>query len=122
MTCLRHEKNKNMEDNTVKDVRNLFRLRKEIDDTSIKEIIYLFRLKEENEAIKVRVIREIRNHFEHEEEDYCKSVKVGKFWSNNHIEYENNGDRYKTLSIEEYHNKIRPYLKDIDDLKNSYTW
>ena len=28
-----------------------------------------------------------------------------------------NGDRNKTLSTEEYLNKIRPYLKNINDLK-----
>ena len=38
-------------------------------------------------------------------------VRVSNFWSNNYIEYESNGERSKTLSIEEYWNKIRPYLK-----------
>ena len=55
---------------------------KEIDDFTIKSIINLFRLKKENEAIKGKVIRDIRNLFEHEEEDYYKPVRVG-FWSNN---------------------------------------
>ena len=42
--------------------------------------------------------------------------------SNNHIEYESNGDRNKTLSIEEYLNKVRPYLKlIINNLKKSDT-
>ena len=41
----------------------------------------------------------------------------------NHIEYKSNGDRNKTLSLEEYLNKIRPYLKGIiNDLKKSDTW
>ena len=39
------------------------------------------------------------------------------------MEYESNDDRNKTLSVEEYFNKIRPYLKDIiNNLKNSDTW
>ena len=59
------------------------------------------------------MIRDIRNHFEHEEEDYYKPVRVGNFCSNSYIEYESNGDRNKVLSIEEYLNKIRAYLKDI---------
>ena len=46
------------------------------------------------------------------EEDYYKPVRAGTFYSNNYIEYESNGDRNKTLSIEEYLNKIGPYLKD----------
>ena len=33
--------------------------------------------------------------------------------SNNYIEYKSNGDRNKTLSVEEYLNRISPYLKDI---------
>ena len=33
-------------------MRNLFRLQKEIDDTAIKDITNLFRLKKENKAIK----------------------------------------------------------------------
>ena len=49
---------------------------------------------------------------EQEKEDYYKQVRLGGFWNNNYIEYENNGDRNKTLSIEEYLNKIRLYLKD----------
>ena len=43
--------------------------------------------------------------------------------SNKYIEYESNYDRNKTLSVEEYLNKINPYLKDIiNSLKNYDTW
>ena len=49
---------------------------------------------------------------EQEKEDYYKQIRLGDIWNNNYIEYENNGDRNKTLSIEEYLNKIRLYLKD----------
>ena len=57
-----------------------------------------------------------------EEQNYLKSVTVNNFWSNNYIEYESNGDRNKTLSAEEYLDKIRPYLKDIiNKLKKSDT-
>ena len=45
--------------------------------------------------MKDRVIRVIRNLFGHEEEDYCKLVKVGTFSSNKHIGYESNGDNRK---------------------------
>ena len=48
------------------------------------------------------MIRDIRNFFEHKEEDYYKPVRVACFWSNNYIEYESNGDRNKKLSIERY--------------------
>ena len=47
---------------------------------------------------------------------------VNYFWNNNYIENKSKGDR-KTLLIEEYLNKIKPYLKDIiNDLKKSDTW
>ena len=50
------------------------------------------------------------NISEQEKEDYYKPVRVGKFWSRNYIEFENNGDKNKALSIKENLNKIRPYL------------
>ena len=80
--------------------------------------------KKETKAIKDRIQRAIKNLFEHEEEEnYCKPVKVSNFWSNNYIEYKTNGDRNKTLSVEEYLTKIRPCLKDIiNNLKKSNTW
>ena len=50
------------------------------------------------------------------------SMKVSNFWSNSYIEFESNGNRNKTTSIEEYLNTIRLYLKDINNLKRSDTW
>ena len=112
------------EENIIKDIRNLFRLKKEQNYTAIKDIRNLFRLEKETKAIKYRILTDIKNLFEHEEEEnYYKPVRVSNFWSNNYIEYESNGDRNKTLSVEEYLNKIRPYLKDIiNNLKKSDTW
>ena len=40
-------------------------------------------MKKENKAIKNRIIRDVRNLFEHEEEDHYKPVRVVNFWSNN---------------------------------------
>ena len=73
------EKDKKREHNIIKDIKTLFRLKKE--NESIKDIINLFRLKKENGAIKGRMIRDIRNLFEQENEDCYKSVRVGNFWS-----------------------------------------
>ena len=71
--------------------------------------------------MKDRIIRDIRNIFK-QGKDYYKPVRVGSFQRRNYIEYESNRDRNKTLSIEEYLNKIRPYLKDIENnLKTSDT-
>ena len=51
------------EEKIIKDVRNLFRLKKQIDDTAIKDIRNLFRLKKGNKVIKGRALRDIRNRF-----------------------------------------------------------
>ena len=71
-----------------------------------------------------RILRNISNHFEHEEEEnYFKPIRANNSWSNNHIEYESKGNRDKTRSAEECLNKIRPYLKDIiKKLKKTDTW
>ena len=86
MKLSKTEKSKQIENNIVKDVRNIFRLKEEINDTAIK---------------------------------YIRK----KYWSNNYIEYESNGDKSKTLSIEEYLNKIRLYLRHvINNLKKFDMW
>ena len=116
--------NNKTENNIIQDVRNFFRLKKEINDAATKNIRNLFRLKKENEAIKDRVIRDIRDLFKYEEEENCyKSERVGNIWSNNYIEYQSNGDRNKTISVEKYLNKSRPYLKGIINYpKKSHWW
>ena len=95
------------EEKVIKDTRNLFRLKKEV------------------KGIKDIVPRNIKNLFKHEkeEENYYKPVRVNNFWSNNYIEYKSNNERKRILSVEEYHDKIRSYLRDIiNDLKQSDTW
>ena len=92
-------------------------------EIKIKDIRNLFRLEKESKAINDRILRDIRNLLEHEEEEnYYKQVRVSNIWSNNYTEYESKGERNKTLSVEEYLNKIRLYLKDIiNNLKKSST-
>ena len=60
----------------INDVRNLFRLEKEIDVTTVKDIRNPFRLKKSIEAIKYRAIGDIRNIFQHKEENYHN--RIGK--------------------------------------------
>ena len=61
------------------------------------------------------------NLFEHEEENHYEPVGVSNVWSNKMKVTAI--DRNKTLTVEEYLNKISPYLKDIiNNLKNSDTW
>ena len=83
----------------MKDIRNLFRLRKEQNDTAIKDIRNLFRLKKEVKGIKDIELRNIKHLFEHEKEEqnYHKQVRVNNFWNNNCIEYKSNGDKNRAL-------------------------
>ena len=76
-----------IDDTTIKDVTNLFWLKKEIYDTTAKDI------RNKNKSTKTRIIRDTRHLSQHEEEDYYKPVRVGNFWSNNHIEYEKNREK-----------------------------
>ena len=93
----------------------------EVNYTAIKDRRNLYKLEKETKTIKHRILRDVRNLFEHkEEEHYYKPVRVSNFWSKNYIEYENNSDTNRTLSVEEYLNIIGPYLKDIiNNLKKS---
>ena len=67
---------------------------------NIIDVRNISRVKKENEAIKVKIILDIKSLFE-QEQDYYKPVRVGNFNSNNYIIYERNGDRNQTLSIKE---------------------
>ena len=99
-------------------------MKKELNYTAIKDIRNLFKGKKVTKAIKDRILRDIKNLFEHEEEkNYYNPVRENNNWSNNYTEYESNSDRNKALSVEEYLHKIRSCLKDIiNNLKKSETW
>ena len=57
------------------------------------------------------------------DEDYYKPIKTNDAFNSNYIEYEYKGDKNKTLSIKEYLNMIRPYLRDIiNDHKTQGEW
>ena len=47
------------------------------------------------------------------DEDYYKPIRTTSAFNSNYIEYESKGDKSKNLSIKEYLNMIRPYLRDI---------
>ena len=109
------------EDIIIKDVKNLFRLKKEKGNKIIENIRNLFSLKKENEAIKGKIIWDIKTIFKREEDHY-KRTSVNSFWNYNYIKFEINGDRNKNLLVKEYLKEIKPYLKDvISDLQKSGT-
>ena len=56
--------------------------KKQSEKNVIESIKNLFKLKKENEAIKDRIIRDIRSLFK-QEDDYYKPLRVGNFCNNN---------------------------------------
>ena len=93
------------EDNIIKDIRNPFRLTKK------------------DKGVKEKVLSDIRTLFESDEENYYKPIRSGNAFSGNYIEYESNGDKGKTLTTEEYFDKIRTYLSNIISYhKNQGEW
>ena len=60
---------------------------------------------------------------EEKEKDYYELKRVINFWNNNYIEYESNGDKNKSLSLDEYLKKIETYLRNIIiSCQSSDTW
>ena len=70
---------------------------------------------EKNKGIKDRVLRDIRTLFESDKEDYYKPIRNGNAFSSNYIEYESNRNNDKILLIDDYLDKIEPYLNDLID-------
>ena len=50
----------------IKDIKNLFRIKKEQNYTAITDVTNLFRQEKEAKAIQGRILRDIKNLFEHE--------------------------------------------------------
>ena len=76
------------------------------------------------EDIEQKGIKEIENLFNKiSEEDYYEPIKIRDSFDGNYIEYESRGDKDNNLSLAEYLNKIRPYLRDmIDNHKAHNEW
>ena len=69
------------------------------EDKIIGSIRNLFKLETENEAIKDRIVRDIKTFFEQEEEDYYKPKSIGFFHNNYYLELERNDDININLEI-----------------------
>ena len=74
--------------------------------------------------IDYRGIRDVKLLFDLSiDEDCYESIKTNDAFNSNYIEYESKGDKNKTLSIKEYLNMIRAYLRDIiNDHKTQVEW
>ena len=63
------------EENIIKDMRDIFRLKKEQNYIAIKDVRNIFRLKKQIKGIKDIVLSNIKNLFEYEKEvNYYKPV------------------------------------------------
>ena len=63
------------EENLIKDMRNIFRLKKEQNYIAVKHVRNIFRLKKEIKGIKDIVLSNIKNLFQYEKEvNYYKPV------------------------------------------------
>ena len=51
--------------------------------------------------------------YESDKEHHYKPIRICNAFNNNCIEYESNGNKYKTLFIDDYLNMIRQYLGDV---------
>ena len=74
------------------------------EENTIKNIRNLFRLETETEGVKDETLRDIKNVFD----EYYKPVRANKFWSNNYIEYTSNSDQNRMLSVKQYLDKSIP--------------
>ena len=57
------------------------------------------------------------------DEDYYEPIITKSAFNNNYIQYESGGNKDKNLSVEEYLDRIKPYLSDIiNNHKTQGTW
>ena len=78
--------------------------KKQSEQNIIKSIRNLYKLKKENEAIR---------DFDQEEKDHYEPWRVWNFRNKNYIRNKSSDDRNKKLSVKEHLDKIKPFLRDI---------
>ena len=81
--------------------------KKQLEENISKSISNLFELKKKMKQLKLLEIEIL------EKKNYFIPIRVGSFWNNNCIEYESNGDKNKSLSVKDYLDEIKPFLRDI---------
>ena len=100
-----------IENRLIKDIWNLFDTKEEKEERKRLQKLERKKQKYIERLISNRIIRDIRTRFEQEDEDYLKHERINSFQNNNYIEYDCSGD--KSLSLNEYLNKIKTHLKNI---------
>ena len=59
------------------------------------------------------ITHDIDHLFNEINKDYYEPIEIKSAFDGNYIEYESKGDNNDNLSLEEYLNIIRPYLRDV---------
>ena len=68
-------------------------------------------------------IRDIENLFvKVDEEDYYKPILVKSSFKKNYVVYESRGDKERYLSVEQYLDGIKPYLRDLINSHKNKEW
>ena len=98
-----------MEDNKIKNVGNLSKLKKQSKDSIIEELRNVFPVLQGKEAIENKIIKNNNTLFE-------KPVRITNFYIKIYIGYESNSDKNKMLSFREYFEKMKLSLKRIRDI------
>ena len=107
----------------IKDIKNLFKLIKKPNYNAIKDIRNLLDQKNKLKQLKIENLEILKIFLNNFQFQLIFKFFGLNFQDNNYIENESNIDRNKTLLVEEYSSKIRPYLKNIiNNLKKSDTW
>ena len=109
------------EEKIIKNIKNFFRLKNEQNYTGIKDLRNLFRLEEETKQLKIEYLEILRIFLSMKKKIIINPRGVSNFQRINYIKYESSNNKNKKLSVEEYLNKIGPYLKDINNLEESET-
>ena len=79
----------------------------------IKKILENFKKYPDKDDQDYKGIRYIEHIFNEIDEEYYKPIKTIGSFNNNYIEYESGGDKDKNLSLEDYLDVIRSYLRDM---------
>ena len=111
-----------MDDNINNGIINLFKLGK---DTVSGAIENLFNLGKDKTLEYVRSSSEPKEKKDNkvDKANYYKPLKIDNSFSSNYIEPARNGNSDKTLLLDDYLDKIRPYLNDlIENHKTQGEW
>ena len=100
----------------IENKKNLSAEEKEKINDSLAELVNKLNKKEkyhDSSALDYHGIRDIEYVFDNIDDDYYKPILVKGSFNENYKYHESRGDKNKKLSIEQYLDKIKPYLSDL---------